>query len=161
MPSADHHRPVGFPCGLHTASARTVSVFPCGLMERCARRPSHAGGFGKPVPPFSPALFSQSRWFSRGPPVCCFLRVTVRCTWMRRGNWRTSDCVAPSSPCSMPHTCRRGLPPAVACPSAHAFVSGFLKAALRTVPLPYRLPFGVTYLGLDLLVDRTSPNSYA
>ena len=53
--------------------------------------------------------------------------------------------------------------PAVACTSARAFVSGFLKAALRSVPLPLlcRLPFGVTYLGLDLLVDRTALSSYA
>ena len=97
-------------------------------------------GLGKPVASLRHS-YSQSLGLSRGTPDY-FQCVTVKSTaWaaasLKRLVTGTSDCVAPSSHIQTAYTYLRGVsPPVYSVRSAHTFASGFLKAPLRTKPLP-------------------------
>ena len=133
MSSADCHQPFGHPCGLPTREPTPVFVFPpfpAGsraardqrtqaehLVSRCALRP---------------AFNRENQWLSRGTPRLLSTR-SRRIYVMRRVPMaRTSDCVAPSSPC---------IPPQFGfCTSARVFASGLLHPALAGLNSAIRYP---------------------
>ena len=133
MSSADCHQPFGHPCGRPTREPTSIFVsplFPAGshatrdrraqakhLVSRCALRP---------------AFNRENQRLSRGTPRLLSTR-SRRIYVMRRVPMaRTSDCVAPSSPC---------IPPLFGfCTSARVFASGFLHPALTEPNSAIRYP---------------------
>lgn len=128
---------------LAVRSLQAVAVSLCPRMAGSCiypRRAATCRGVGKPVssfrysllaepgalPGYSRLLSMRNRW----------IYVARRCPLLGLV-MGTSDCVAPSSHVRFAHIHLRSVsPPAYTVCSAHIFVSGFLKAALRSKPLP-------------------------
>ena len=109
MPSADCPSAIGVPCGSLTASCDAHVCFPASPGSWCAASPPrHAEALVSrfaSCPAFVLAEPGALPGYSR--------LLSVRNRWIyvmrRTGNWRTSGCVAPSSPCIPPTIHLRGV----------------------------------------------------
>lgn len=134
MSSADCHRPVGDPCRPPTRESTPRFCVPAVSGRLPPRAGSRATGraLGKPVALPVRHFTRESRWLSRGTPQLLSTR-SRRIYRMRRAPMvRTSDCVAPSSPCILPLF---GF-----CTSARVFASGFLQPVLTEQISALRYP---------------------
>ena len=111
--------------------------------------PRHAEALVSRLPLF-PAFFSQSLGLSRGNPWLLSMRNRRMYVMRLRDNWRTSGCVAPSSPC---------IPPLSACRVSVHLHALYVRPASSSRAssrdhcwhsLCLRLPFAVIWLGPDL-----------
>ena len=102
-----------------------VRLPPCATQRKAGRELVQPGDL-------IPASVRESLWPSRGTPQLLSTR-NCRIYILRRTRMvRTSDCVAPSSPCN--------LPPFSFCTSARVFASGLLHPALTEPNSAFRYP---------------------